>query len=158
MSYERRSYRREISPISGEGIHGASVFPHRPHVLIVEDHDAVRNVIVRMLNKIRVVSIEAATAAEARERLAATWVDTVILDIGLPCGSNGLELGEWIRARHPTMPIIYISGLTEQELPGPLPRDHLTRFVRKPFGARVIIDFVANLLAPSLGNIGLPST
>jgi CheY-like chemotaxis protein len=155
MSYESRAHRREIVPTSGLGLHGASTFLHRPHILIVEDHEAVRDVISRTLHKIGVVTIEAASVAECRGLLGSAMIDAAILDIALPGGGNGLELGELIRARCPLMPIIYISGLTEQELPGKLPRDPLTRFIRKPFGARVVIDFVTNLLAQPLGGMDM---
>ena len=44
--------------------------------------------------------------------------------------------------------LIFMTGLTEWEIPEPIPNDPATRFLCKPFGARVIVDYVCNLLAP----------
>jgi len=156
ISFENTSHERGAVPAAGDTAHATNVLSRRPHVLVVEDHDAVREVIVRTLHKISVATIEAMSAEEARMRFSASWLDAAIVDVALP-GGNGLDLGEWMRRRLPMLPIIYISGLSEQEMPGPLPRDNLSRFIRKPFGARVIIDFVTNLLAKTAGHADLSS-
>ena len=36
-------------------------------------------------------------------------IDAVILDYEMP-GMNGLELATWLKQRHPTLPVIMISG------------------------------------------------
>jgi CheY-like chemotaxis protein len=42
---------------------------------------------------------------EAKEK----EIDAVILDYEMP-GMNGLELATWLKQRHPTLPVIMISG------------------------------------------------
>jgi DNA-binding response OmpR family regulator len=119
-----------------------------PHVLIVEDHVQVRHVVARALRAAGFATFEAADAGEARTLLEVVHVDAVVLDIALPGTLNGVQLGRWIRFRNPDVPLIFMTGLTEWEIPEPIPNDPATRFLCKPFGARVIVDYVCNLLAP----------
>ena len=42
---------------------------------------------------------------EAKEK----EIDAVILDYEMP-GMNGLELATWLKQRHPTLPVIMVSG------------------------------------------------
>jgi two-component system cell cycle sensor histidine kinase/response regulator CckA len=117
------------------------------HVLVVEDHAQVREVMGRALRMAGYVTMEAGNGAEARSLLEAVHVDAVVLDVALPDGLDGVQLGKWIRLRHPRIPIVFISGLLEWELSEPLPRDGVTRFLCKPFGARALIEEVRGLLA-----------
>lgn len=126
---------------------GSPVKTH-PHVLIVEDHAQVRHVVARALRAAGFATFEAADASEARTLLEAVHVDAVVLDISLPGSLNGVQLGRWIRLCDNSIPLIFITGLTEWEIPEPIPTDPATRFLCKPFGARVIVDYVCNLLAP----------
>jgi|GEM_PF-6825613 len=118
------------------------------HVLIVEDHLQVRQLMARALRAAGFSTSEAGCANEARGLLADMHVDAVVLDISLPGEMNGIQLGKWLRFRNQTIPLIFITGLTEWEIPEPIPQDGASRFLRKPFGARVIADYVHNLLAP----------
>ena len=118
------------------------------HVLLVEDHLQVRQLMARALRAAGFTTSEAGCANEARALLADMHVDAVVLDISLPGDVNGVQLGKWLRFRNQTVPLIFITGLTEWEIPEPVPQDPASRFLRKPFGARVIVDYVHNLLAP----------
>ena len=132
----------------------SAVPPQSPlHVLIVEDHAQVRDVVARALRAAGFATFEAKDAGEARALLEVVHVDAVVLDVALPGSLNGVQLGRWIRLRNTDVPLVFISGLTEWEIPEPIPTDAATRFLRKPFGARVIVDYVCNLLAPRL-NLG----
>lgn len=62
-----------------------------PSVLVVEDADAVRALVVRTLAVDGCRVAEAANAAEARAQLSKETPDVVVLDLGLPDGS-GLDL------------------------------------------------------------------
>jgi DNA-binding response OmpR family regulator len=70
-------------------------------------------------------------------------IDAVILDYEMP-GMNGLELATWLKARHPTLPVIMISG-SHPEL------QEMTPFVDAAMGKGVplrhILDRLQVLLA-----------
>lgn len=62
-----------------------------PRVLVVEDTDPVRALIVLALTRDGCTVVEASGAATAHARLAESLPDVVVLDLGLPDGS-GLDL------------------------------------------------------------------
>ena len=121
------------------------------HVLLVEDHRLVRHVMARALRGAGLVVIEAETAQRAREVLDGVHVDAAVLDVSLPGEMNGVQLGHWMRYRDPKLPMVFVTGLTDWEMRDAIPDDPLTRFLRKPFGARVIVDLVSSLLSPRHG-------
>ncbi|MCW3474261.1 response regulator transcription factor [Limobrevibacterium gyesilva] len=128
----------------------AAPVSHRRQILVVEDHVQVRKMLVRALRQAGMDAFEASTAAEARARLGVTAVHAVVTEIALPGGMDGFDLGDWIRYRSAHMPLVFMTGLTDWQLRPAPPRDPFMRFVRKPFGARVIVDFVMSLLSPAL--------
>jgi two-component system OmpR family response regulator len=82
--------------------------PSPPHILIVEDDAKVRLLLRRCFEGEGFRVSEAATGAEAMERLAIGTVDLVTLDLQLPDG-DGLAVGREIRTRSP-VPIIMVTG------------------------------------------------
>jgi CheY-like chemotaxis protein len=72
-------------------------------------------------------------------------IDAVILDYEMP-GMNGLELATWLKQRHPTLPVLMISG-SHPEL------EEMTPFVdaaiAKGVPLRHILDRLQVLLASS---------
>ena len=134
------------------------VVPCRPaHILLVEDHRQVRDVMARALRTAGFVVSEAEGAETARRIMGEERIDGAVLDISLGSDMNGLELGRWLRHCQPGIPIIFVTGLSEWELPEQAPQDGLTHMLRKPFGAREIVSFVAAMLAPRRGLDGVVS-
>jgi CheY-like chemotaxis protein len=72
-------------------------------------------------------------------------IDAVILDYEMP-GMNGLELATWLKQRHPTLPVIMVSGSHPD-------REQMAPFVDAAMGKGVplqpILDRLQVLLAPS---------
>jgi CheY-like chemotaxis protein len=72
-------------------------------------------------------------------------IDAVILDYEMP-GMNGLELATWLKQRHPTLPVIMVSG-SHPDL------EQMAPFVDAAMGKGVpsqhILDRLQLLLAPS---------
>jgi len=78
-------------------------------LLVVDDHDVVRQGLVTALNSHGYTCIEtAATIKESRSKIAAFNPEGIIVDINLPDGS-GLELVQWIRKISATVSIIVLS-------------------------------------------------
>jgi CheY-like chemotaxis protein len=79
-------------------------------LLLVEDHDSTREVLARILRRAGHRVHDAATGAEALERLrTAGPFDALISDLGLP-DRSGFDLLREIRVTHPTLPAIALSG------------------------------------------------
>jgi len=108
----------------------------RGTVLLAEDEDGVREVVGRMLERLgfRVLSAEDGVAAlEALDRSDGAMT-AVLLDVSMP-RMGGAETLRRIRARRPDLPIVLMSGYTEQEVAAKLLEGNhgATAFLQKPF-------------------------
>ncbi|MFO0552466.1 MAG: protoglobin domain-containing protein [Polyangiaceae bacterium] len=113
----------------------------RARVLVVDDEPSVRRVLVRLLAKTGVLTLEASTANEALAILDATAVDLLVTDVMLGPGLSGSDLGRIARAKRPGLPVIYVSGFTRAELNlDELGKDEW--FLPKPFAAAVLRETV----------------
>ena len=74
--------------------------PSRGCVLVVDDEDSVRYVILRVLGDLGVKAVEASTAAEARAAAKAHRFSCALIDKNL-IGESGLELLRWLRVQQP---------------------------------------------------------
>ncbi len=83
----------------------------QPHILVVDDHREIRDLIGRYLlkNGFRVTTSE--SAAAARKALKAAAVDLVVLDIMMP-GEDGLSLCRFLRESSDT-PVILLTAMAE---------------------------------------------
>jgi DNA-binding response OmpR family regulator len=91
--------------------------PHisaRSHVLVVDDEERIRQVLVRIL---RARGIEADTAADGSDAIAMTAAgcyDLVILDLLMP-GQDGFSVLTEIMRRRPDQAVLVLSCLTDPE-------------------------------------------
>ena len=83
-------------------------------VLLVEDEDAVRNVAVAALERrgYRVLAASDGHAALAISRAYPGRIDLLVTDVVMP-GLNGRELADRLVQSRPGLPILYVSGYTE---------------------------------------------
>ncbi len=88
-------------PVDGvDGHHATTSHPHTgASILLVEDHDDTRKVMMRYLETIGCSVVSAATMTRALEIAEAEKLDLVIADIGLPDGS-GTDLMRDLAARY----------------------------------------------------------
>jgi PAS domain S-box-containing protein len=90
----------------------------RTTVLLVEDNDDDATLITRVLTRfarIEFVVERVASLAEARERLASTWFDAVIADLGLP-DSDGLATFEAVQAAARSAATLVLTGDDREDL------------------------------------------
>jgi two-component system, chemotaxis family, chemotaxis protein CheY len=119
-----------------------------PHtVLVVDDSDVTRSMIVRTLDLARVpVSecLEAGNGKEALELLEKNWVDVVFADLNMPV-MGGREMLRIMRTTPELadIPVIVISS--EHCDPGSLPLSWASGYVRKPFTPEALRDAIEGL-------------
>ena len=83
---------------------------HAIRVLLAEDDDNARHLLVDLLNTLgHVVVAEVATGREAAERANELGPDVVLLDVHMPDGS-GIEAAEKITRDHPGVAVVLFSG------------------------------------------------
>ena len=111
-------------------------------VLVVDDHDATRQTIARMLEAGGFAVRTASSGAEALERLAteSREIDLVLSDVTMP-GMNGIDLSYHIREQYPDVPVAIVSGDVSE-----LERSIIGRadvpFIKKPFHAESLYSAV----------------
>jgi two-component system, NarL family, response regulator DevR len=85
-------------------------------VFLLDDHQVVREGVRRVLENdadIEVVG-EAATAAEALERIPTTSPNVAVLDVRLPDG-DGIDVCREIRSRHPEVACLMLTSFADDE-------------------------------------------
>ncbi len=116
-------------------------------VLVVDDEDSVRRLVSAVLRRHGFSIIEAANGREALTALAERYdVDLVISDVLMP-ELGGRELAKQLQRDRPEMPVLFISGYTNQELAnegGSLDAD--ATFLAKPFSSQQLMGAVSTLL------------
>ncbi len=82
-------------------------------VLVVEDDDVVRELIVEMLGELGYRPLEAQDGPGALEILKkAPRIDLLVTDIGLP-GLNGRQVADAARVRSPALKVLFMTGYAE---------------------------------------------
>lgn len=126
----------------------AAPVPLSSVILLADDDASVRHFVKTLLNREGYQVLEASDghSALALARKIGGSVDLLVTDVEMP-GMDGRELGKAIRAAYSTVPVIYISGFTEdpkvQDLHDP---EHGFAFVGKPFQPNVLLETVAGML------------
>lgn len=85
-------------------------------VFLVDDHEIIRRGIAELIESAPGLEVvgEAATARQARERVAATLPDVTVLDVRLPDGS-GIDLCRDIRSAHPEIRCLMLTAYDDDE-------------------------------------------
>ncbi|MGE3706297.1 MAG: PAS domain-containing protein [Vicinamibacterales bacterium] len=117
-----------------------------PAVLVVEDETAVRNLVIASLAKQQYTVLAAASGSEALALLDThpDGVDLLLTDANMP-GMNGIELVSAVLARKPALPVIIMSGFTD-DLPRLAGFDQQITLLPKPFTPRELRERIAQVL------------
>ena len=116
-------------------------------ILVVEDEEDVRRLLVRSLEGVNLDVVEAADGErglQAARRLASS-LKLVVTDINMPVMS-GLEFAREFRPSQPRVPILFITGLDSRT--ASVEADRLGgELLIKPFGPEVFLETVTRILA-----------
>jgi CheY-like chemotaxis protein len=119
-------------------------------VLVVEDEEAVRDVAEQILRDFGFATIPAVDGREALDIMERTGnnVTAVLLDISMP-RIGGQETLRRIRAMRPDLPVIMMSGYTEEAVAAQFDRQGpgLTMFLQKPFLAEDLAEVLRRIPA-----------
>jgi CheY-like chemotaxis protein len=103
-------------------------------VLVVEDDPEVRTLAVALLSGLGYRIMEAATGPAALEQLGSTArVNLLLTDVMLPGGMNGRELAVEAEQCAPGVPVLYMSGYTEDAILHHGRLDAGAELLQKPF-------------------------
>jgi CheY-like chemotaxis protein len=117
------------------------------HVLLVEDEDQVRNFMIKGLEHEGFTVTACPNADCALEKLAQAVVqpDVLVTDVVMP-RINGGQLAEAVRQRYPGLPVLFVSGYTDDIIAQHgIVRDGVA-LLEKPFSPSALAHKVRELL------------
>jgi two-component system, cell cycle sensor histidine kinase and response regulator CckA len=117
-------------------------------ILVVEDDDVVRNLVVSMLRSTGYKVISPITPKEALELCADTekHIDLLLTDMVLP-ETDGGAIAEAARRLRPGLRVMFMSGYTEHPVLRRNPMDGSALFLQKPFTKAGLLSKVREALA-----------
>ncbi|MBT4492018.1 MAG: response regulator [Gammaproteobacteria bacterium] len=120
-------------------------------ILFVDDESEIRALAQAVLHDAGFSIIEARDGQEAIEKFRDhhTNLRLVILDLMMP-NKTGLEAYLEIIDIDPSVPVIFSSGFNESELLNQLPPTARAAFIKKPYLADDLRDFVQNIIGPKV--------
>ncbi len=115
-------------------------------VLVVEDEESVRMLIVEVLDELGYRVLQAANGDAAMPHLkAATPIDLLITDVGLP-GLNGRQVAEVARQHRPGLRVLFVTGYAANASVRATFLDPGMEMISKPFAVRELAAKIAEML------------
>jgi two-component system cell cycle sensor histidine kinase/response regulator CckA len=117
-------------------------------VLLVEDDDAVRNLVRRILTASDYTVLEAQNGEEAIQicQQHEGQLHLLLTDVVLPGGMSGLQIAERLVPLHPEAKVLYMSGYTDDAIGRHGVLDPDIAFLEKPFAPTTLVHKVRRLL------------
>lgn len=125
--------------------------PLPPHILVVEDDEAMLTLMERFLRRRGYQTATALDAESAVTALDDCLFSLVIIDYMLPGPMNGMELLDYLQERHPEIPTLFISAFGSPDLCRTARNGGATDCLTKPFNMVTLVERVEALLAPHQG-------
>jgi DNA-binding NtrC family response regulator len=116
-------------------------------ILVVEDEEAYRDVLARILTKAGYEVLQAADGIEALSLLEKSKIDLVISDILMP-RLNGYALVARLRAKWPAMPVILTTGFLSQDAAKNMMSGSVD-FIPKPINVETLLDMIHRRISQS---------
>jgi len=116
-------------------------------ILVVEDEDRVRDIIVTILRDHGYKVTEAANGKEAIAVLNKSQkIDLLFSDIVLPGHMNGFQIAEQARIIQPDIKVLFTSGYAETDVIDQSLDDIGENLVRKPFRQSIVLKKIRRIL------------
>ncbi len=117
-------------------------------ILVVDDEDAVRKVLARMLRRQGHSVDEAASGEAALIQFSAGRYQIICTDLGMP-GMSGWELAAQIRQIDPNVRIVLVTGWSEQIDHDEVRSHRIDAVLAKPFTIQQLQATIAELMMPT---------
>lgn len=115
-----------------------------PRLLVVDDDQDMRNMMIQFLRQNGFMTLGAATEAEIRSQLAAGRIDLVLLDVMLET-ENGVEICANLRDAY-AVPIIFVSALSADHHKMAGYEVGADDYIAKPFNPQLLLARVRAVL------------
>jgi DNA-binding NtrC family response regulator len=114
--------------------------PEQLNVLVIDDDEAIRDLLVEAINERGHLAVTADSAEEGLGLLPFWTFHVALVDYHLP-GIDGIVLSEYLRANNPAMKIALVTGEQDRQLQRRSRRSSIT-FISKPFQVRQIAELI----------------
>lgn len=119
----------------------------RPLVAVVDDEEAIRKALKRLLRSAGMAVECFASGPEFLSSLPAQQPDCLVLDIRME-GMNGFDVQARLRALQVTVPVIFITANYGPDEQARAVHSGATAILRKPFSEEALLDAIAAAIAP----------
>lgn len=121
-------------------------------VLVVDDSDIMRNIIIKELRNLDLIHIEQASdGIEAIRRISSKNYDLVVLDIAMP-KADGLAVLAHIKQVAPQIRVIICSSLNDKETVMKAVRGGIHDFILKPFSVEKLRETLQRNISTLIGH------
>ncbi len=116
-----------------------------PTILVIDDEEAIRTLLKRILEQNGYSTLFAGDAGEARKRLKEKAVDLILCDVMMP-GESGLDLIRDVKKHYPGTGIVMVTAMDDADTAGTALEVGVYGYIVKPFGERQVIITIKNAL------------
>jgi CheY-like chemotaxis protein len=106
--------------------------PSRYTILVVDDEELIRNLVVTFLSKLGHSCLTAVDGVDALDKMKGNKIDAVITDIKMP-NMDGITLTSEILTRYPDLPILVMTAFEQEYSAGIAISAGAREFIKKPF-------------------------
>jgi len=106
--------------------------PSRHNILVVDDEELIRNLVVTFLSKLGHSCITANNGVDALNKMRAIKFDAVITDIKMP-EMDGIILTREISKHYPEIPVMVMTAYEDEDTAGTAISVGAREFIKKPF-------------------------
>lgn len=116
-------------------------------ILVVDDDQLIRDVMLRRLTSLGYRAITAATAAEALDALSSgAEVDLLLTDIRMPGGMHGPALAGEARRLRPQIKVLFVSGAPDDTMLRADTGEDTWHLLLKPFTKAELAEKIREVL------------
>ena len=113
-------------------VENMSMEPSKYTILVVDDEELLRNLIVTFLSKLGHSCVTAIDGVDALDKMEGNKIDAVVTDIKMP-HMDGITLTSKISIRYPELAIMIMTAFEEEDTAGLAVCAGARDFIRKPF-------------------------
>jgi PAS domain S-box-containing protein len=138
--------RETTSPVVVQPVAASPNGSKAARVLVVEDEEAIRTLLNDAFRAEGHQVAEAATGAEALDRLGKSDFDLMVCDLGLP-ELSGLHVARWVKEHRPELPVIIATGYAEMITEEDYHKARIDDVIRKPYAVADVLARANSIIA-----------
>ena len=101
-------------------------------ILVVEDEETIRDLVVTFISRLGHSCVEAIDGDDALVKMKENKINGVVTDIRMP-GMDGITLTKEILRQYPGLPVMVMTGFSEESTGGIAITAGASEFIQKPF-------------------------